>query len=300
MGVFTFGHQAVIRYIEEATPGTTPTNPALLLFSKETQRVRIGIDSNQMESLDIGEVEVDELFSAMTTYMAEVEYHMYEADKVFDFWERLSTGAPRSWTLEVIPNEDAATKTYFRGTGWRANTCRLSGRAGEAWLHTVTFAGGKWAAPVTADPGIGTGSRQAKAAITDALRTFAGGAITLNAAAWAVLLEEFEVTVEHGVETHHDTGVADPDVSATTHGKRKITGTATLSLDDGFKEHWDRIVAGLTTHAIVVPFSTTAGQPKLTLSSVRFPSLEGELSIDQDALMGGVPFQALTYTQSTV
>lgn len=299
MGALGHGHQAVVRYIEETTAGTTPSNPALLLLSKETARTTFFLDKDMKESLDMGEIEVESFFSAKNIYGFEVEFHLYDVDRFFDFWERKSTGEPRSFTFELIPNEDAAVPHYIRAVGMRCQSATLSGRVGEAWVCSIVLTGGTIAAPSTSDPGIGSGSREAKAAITDALRTFAGGVITIDAVAAAVLVDEFEVTVEHGTEAHWTSGSAQPVVAGTTHGVRKISGTLNMSLDDGFKEHWDRVVA-FADSTIVVPFSTTGGQPKVTFSVCKFPRINAETNVDSDLLMGSQPFSAETYAEGTV
>lgn len=295
----THGHDAVFRYIEETTAGTFPTNPALILPSKQVRRVRFFLDKNLKEALDIDDYEVDSHYSVTNAYGLEIEYVVYDVDRVTEFWDRNSDGTTNSYSVEILPNQSAATKHYMRGTGWRPQTCRLSGSVDGEYIHTVTFVGGKFTTAVTADPGVGSGSREAKSAITDAIRTFSSGAITLNGSAWAVLLEDFELTIDHGSTAHYTTGDDDPVPGATTYGMRKISGSATFSIDDGAKTHFD-LVDALSTHSIVVPFSTTAGQPKITLGSVVFPRLEVELGAETDVLMGSQPFNAETFTVGTV
>lgn len=298
MGVLTYGHQAVFRVIEETTVGTFPTNPALILLSKAHSKTKLKFSKNLQEAPDQGEYEVDEFYSAKNTYEVELEFIVYNVPRFLDYWERTSTGAPRAWSWELIPNEDAATKHWIRGSGWKCKTAKLTGRLGEAWLATVSLVGGTISDPVTTDPGIGTGSREARSAISDALRSFASGAITFNGSAWATLLGSIEITCDHGTEPRHTTGNADPVPGATTHGKRRITGTVDISLDDAFKEHFDRVKA-LAEHTIVIPFGA-AGQPKLTLTGVRLPDLDGETGADVDVLMGNQPFVAETFTEGTV
>jgi hypothetical protein len=298
MGVVPFGHQSVIRYVQESTVGTFPTNPALLLFSKEVQRVRIFIDRERKESLDIGTVDVVEYFAAKKVYGMEIEFHVYDIDRFGDFQERNADGSPKAWSLEFIPDNGASTKHYYRGTGWRCTSAKMRGKTGDAWMATLVLAGGKWSDPVTVDPGIGTGSREDASAIVDALRTFAGGVITIDGSAAAVLVEEFEMNFEHGVEAHWTAGAEDPVVTAATYKARRITGTLNMSLDDGFKEHWDRVI-GSSAATIVVPFGST-GQPKITFTGVRFPRLEAEAAVDVGVYMGNVPFVATTYAEGTV
>lgn len=298
MGVVPFGHQAFIRYVQETTAGTFPLNPALLLFSKEVQRVRIFLDATMKESLDIGTTDVVEYFSAQKVYGLEVEFHLYDVDRFGDFQERNADGSPKSWAMEFIPDNGAATKHYIRGTGWRCDVGKLAGKVGDAYVITLTFAGGVWDNPVTADPGIGIGSRELASAITDALRLSTGGVITIDAVAAAVLVDEFEATWTHGVESHWTAGSAEPVTTAATFKARRITGTLNMSLDDGFKEHFDRVDAG-TAVTLVVPFGA-AGQPKITFTGVKFSRFEGESAVDAGVLMGNEPWVATTYSEGVV
>lgn len=296
--VLPFGFQGEIRFIEETTAGTTPTNPAFLLFSPETQRVRMFLDKNLKESLDMGTVDVHEFYSAQNSYGVEVEFHLYDVDRFFNFWERTTGNAPRPYSLELIPDAQATAKHWIRGTGWRTKSAKLAGRVGEAWVATVVFTGGKWSTPVTSDPGIGTGSRELRSAISTALRTFAGGVITLDGTAAAILVDEFEMNVDHGTDARWTAGAADPVAGATSHKHRKIGGTMNISLDDGFKEHFDRVNA-FADATLVIPFGA-AGQPKVTFSGVKLPRFEGEAGVSADILMGSEPWNAETYAEGTV
>lgn len=295
----TPGKDAVIRYVEESVPGTTPANPALLLFSKETLRVKLLADIGQQESLDIGDVDVTEFFKTNTNYGLEVDVHVYDEDRLLDLLVRLADNSLQTYTLEYIPDATATTKHYYRCRGWKLQTWNLKRAKGQPDVLALVFAAGVIDNPVTVDPGIGTGSREAKAAIVDTIKTFATGAITLDGVAWAVLLEDFEVTVENAVNTHHTTGQADPVVAGVVaSATRRISGTADISLDAGGADHWTR-VKNHADHQILVPFGG-AGAGLLTLSGVKFPSIEIESDTEADVLMGGEPYNARTLAVGTV
>lgn len=299
------GKQAVVRFIEETTPGTTPADPDLLLFSPETQRVAFGLDKNSKESLDIGEVDVHDFFTVQNAYTLEVEFNLYDVTSgLADFLARRSDGAPKAFTIEVIPDEDAASPHYIRCTGWRVNDVALGGSLDNPYVVTITFAAGLIVDPTTSDPGIGTGSRETKTAYATrtsnaVLKHFSSGAITLDGSPVAVLLGSLELTVANGVEASYTTGSAEPVTTATRFGNRRYTGTADLSLDDGSLAHWTR-VDGFTEHSLAIPFGTGSGDDILTLTGVRFPSIEVEAAVDTDILMGGQPFVAKTHAFSTV
>jgi len=297
----TPGHDAVIRFVEETTPGTTPTNPALLLFSPEVQNIKWGLDRNQKESRDVGSIDVHEYYALQNAYKVEVEFHAYDWDRLWDFFTRETDGTVRPYTLEIIPNKSAGAGNvvYFRGRGWKPNSVNLKGDVDNAYMLTISFEGGLWAAPVTTDPGIGTGSREDATAFSgQTIALFSDGAITLDGAAWAVLLGSLDLTVEHGVKVHRNTGNKDPKVDVSVSGPRTIKGSCDISMDAGFKTQWDKVVAG-ASHEIIIPFGI-AGSPKLTLGGVYFPSIDAEVAVDTDLLMGGQPFTATTLTPGTV
>lgn len=294
----THGQQMRFLYVEESTPGTTPTNPVFIRLSKEVQRVKFLLDRDLKESLDVEEFEPDSFFSARKLYGIEVDFNVYDVSRFLDFWERIATGQPRSYSIEISPNQDAAVVHYYSATGWRPKTAKLSGNVGEAYVASVVFEGGKIADPVTVAPPIGTGSREAKSAIVAALRHFASGAVTLDGLAWATLVGGLEVTCDHQSEPGYTTGGLDPVAAGARFGNRKIAGTTDISLDEGLSTFWSDTVA-LAVHTIEIPFGA-AGQPKLTLSGVVFPRIEGEFGVDKKAAMGNRPFSAKSFTEGTV
>lgn len=299
----THGQQAVIRYIAETTPGTFPTNPALLLFSKATPRVKILLDKDHKEALDIGNNDVEELFSAKNIYGVEVEYDIYNPDRFEEFLNRNADGTVKAYSLELIPDLDASTKHWIRGTGWRAQTSVLRGADGEKWVGRQVFTAGKWSDPVTTDPGVGTGSREAKSAFTGNnanVKHWASGAITLDGAALAVLMEEFELTIEQGSEAGYTTGSADPAADGAKKAVRRYRGSCGLGLDNGIADHWTRVKGfAAASTGIVIPFGS-AGHKKITLSGVRWPSLDAEITAEMGQLMANVPFRATGHTLGTV
>jgi hypothetical protein len=294
----TPGHQSVIRYVAETTPGTTPTNPALKLFSKETLAVRFGKDKNLQESWDLADVDPEEFFSVQNSYSLEVECHVYDVTRLLAFAARTADGNKASYTMEILTDEDAAVKHYWRGTGWVAKSVKFASGPNKPYTATIVFVGGKWADPVTTAPSIGSGSRELKSAISQPLRTFASGAVTLDAAPWAVLLGDYEFTIDDNVQAHWTTGSADPVPSGLTVGERRITGTASISGDDGFSAAWARVSGGAAS-TLVIPFGA-AGQPKVTFTGVVFPKFDGELAVGQDILMVDQEFRAKAYAEGTV
>lgn len=300
----TPGHQAVCRYIAEATPGTVPTNPDFLLLSKETQRVTIGLDKDGQESLDIGEEEIHDLFTVKNAYKLDVEFHLYDVTSIAAFLARQADNTLKSWAFDIIPNQDATSPHYIRASGWRCGSWRLGGGDGKPYTITLSFVGGTITAPTTTDPGLGTGSRETKAGYdtrlsSPTLAVWSSGAITVNGSAVAVLMDSFTLDVDFGAQAHYTTGNADPVAAAVTAGVTKYTGSASFSLDAGSKEHWDRVNA-YAEHTIEVPFGTTTGDDILNLSGVRFPSLDVDISVGTDLLMANNPFQAKSYSMTTV
>lgn len=289
MGDETRGQGAALRYIEEAEVGVTPALPALSLFSKETKRVRYFLDKDKKESVDMGEVDVVDLFSTRHVYGVSTEFTLYDPDIVFDLMEREANNQTRSYTFEVIPDQDAAAPVYIRGRGWRPKTVEVSGSVGDPYSVSVEFAGGLWEDPVTAEPD--ADSRQTVADIVEPVKHFASGAILFDGAAWATLVDGFSIQVDHGTEARYTSGSKDPVLKATEFGHRKITGTADISLDDGVVEHWDRVVA-FAKHDIILPFGSSGGDRQWEIAGVRLDRVEPEHGTDVKIVLGSVPWQA--------
>lgn len=294
----TPGKDAVIRYVEEATPGTTPADPDFLLFSRETLRAKVSIDVGQKESLDIGNPDVEQFFKTNTIYGVEVECHVYDEDRLLGFLTRNVDNSLKTYSLEYIPDASAATKHYYRARGWKLASWGLKGSVGEPYVLVLRFAAGVVDSPVTVDPGIGAGSREDRSTIADPIKHFASGAITNDGVAWAVLVNSFEVTVEQDVQTHHTTGQADPVAAVAASATRKISGAADISFDAGGATAW-AAVKNHADHTVLVPFGST-GAGLLTLAGVKFPNLDVESNTDDDVLMGAQPFNAATATAGVV
>ncbi|MCA1811483.1 MAG: hypothetical protein LC623_05675 [Halobacteriales archaeon] len=294
----TPGKDAVVRWVQETVAGTTPANPALKLFSKETLKCSLKLDIGQQESMDIGNVDVEDLFSVQNDYDIVVECHLCDVDRILDFVDRAANNTLNPYTLEYIPDVSAATKHYYRCTGWVLKALDLKVGENAPWVATLTFECGVIAAPVTVDPGIGIGSREAKSAIVDTIKHFASGAVTMDAAAWAILVGGLSVKFENDVGVKRTMGQKDPVNTLTQSATRRISGSVDLSLDDGAKAQWDRVVAA-AAHTIAIPFGGT-GQQLLTLTGVSFPSIEVESNTDDDVLMGSQDFTATGYTRGLV
>lgn len=295
----TPGKDAVIRYVEETSPGVTPANPDFSLFSKETLNVTLGKDRNQEESLDIGNVDVEDYYLLQDSYTLSVECHIYDVARILDFWERNPDASLRSYTLEYIPDVSAVTKHYYRARGWRVGSIELSVSVNNAYTATITFVGGTIDDPVTVDPGIGTGSREAKSAFAaDPIKTYASGAVELDGAAWAYLVGSLTVTMENDYEAQYTLGQAQPVVELRAGATRRITGQADISLDGGASEQWARVSAG-ASHALAIPFGGT-GEALLTLTGVKFNSIEVTSDTDATVLMGGQDFMATGFTVGVV
>lgn len=296
----TAGHNAVIRFVAETTPGTTPTNPALKLFSRGTAKVKWFKDKDLKEQVDIGDDTVEGYYSARDIYGIEVEYQLHDAsDRLKPFCDRDSLGLPTAFTLEYQPDLNHTTPHYIVGKGWRAQKVKLVGKVGEAWVVSVVFTGGSLVDPATTGVVIGTGSREAKSAIaTSTVVHFASGAITLDGAAWAIILDDFEVEFDHGTEARYTTGSVDPVAAAVTAKKLRYSGKAGISLDEGASEHYAN-VEETSEATIVIPFGGT-GADKLTLTGVRFPRIEGESTADTDLFYGSEPFVATGHAFGTV
>ena len=297
MGV-TPGRQAVFRYVAEAVPGVFPANPALILPSKEVRRVRFFLDKDLKESVDINDNDIEGHFSCKNIYGVEVEFVVYTVARFTDFVTRDAENLPKAYAVEIIPDQDAATVHWFRGTGWRAKSATLKSKVGDEWIATVVLEAGKMSDPVTVDPGVGAGSRQAKNAIVDAMRLFRAAAITKGGAPVATLTDELTLVVNHGTSAHWTTGEADPVAAGAGATKRRFTGTMNFSLDAGGATAW-AAVKNQTVGDLVIPFGA-AGQPKITIANVVLPKFNFEVTPETDIIYDNEEYRGTTYTEGVV
>ncbi len=295
--VLTRGQQSEIRYVEESSPGSTPSNPAFKLFSTQTKRIAPVVDKELLEGTDIAQLDVEEWIHEQETYEIQVEFLMQRPDEVQKFAERQSDNTPRSFTLEWIPNADASTTHYIRLKGFRPQSIDLNGAVGSAWSVTVTFVGENIDTPTTTDPGIGTGSREAHSSISDTINTFAGAEVQQGGATWAAIVNNVSVTIDHGTELEHTSGQQAP--AEVTYGHRTITGSADLAFEDGTKPLFDE-TDNETEFTVNIPWGTSTGDPQWDLTTATSPNWSPEQGVDDNHIMGAREFNAQSISFTTV
>lgn len=294
----TYGQQAVIRYVEETTPGTTPTTPTLQLLSPETLSVAWMIDGQLQESRDIGDYDVHEYFQAKRVYGVKVSGHVYDVERLLDaFVDRTATGAPKSHSLEIIPNQDDATPQYYIARGMRADTVKFSGDQDGAQTVEIEFKGGVIDDPTTSP--ISATREDNTAFAGDPIKTFLGIVHTKDGNPLAAILGAFEYEIKNNITPKYASGSSDPAPEFAAYGKREITGSADISLDDGASTQW-LLTKANTPVELRLEYGTTGGDQVVVLEDCYFDSLEVEIDTDTDVLMQDVPFKVTTLSRTTL
>lgn len=295
--VLTRGQQSEVRYVEESTAGSTPSNPAFKLFSTQTKRISVDWDKEQLDGTDIGQVDVEEWVFEQNEYTVDVEFLMQRPSNVQKFAERQSDNTKRSFTIEWIPNADASTTHYIRMKGFRPQSVQLNGSVGSAWSVTVTFVGETIDQPTTTDPGIGTGSREDPSGVSDSIRNFAGAEVQQDGSTWAAIVNNFSATIDDGTTLEHTTGSADP--AEVTYGHRTIEGSTDLAFEDGTKPLFDE-TDNETTYKINIPWGTSSGDEQWDLTTVVSSNWAPEQGVDDEHILANRDFTAQGITFTTV
>jgi hypothetical protein len=293
----TQGQQTEVRFVEETTDGTTPSNPTLNLFSTQTQRVSMSVNKEVLDGTDLGRLDVEDWIHESEDDEVEVEFLMQRPNDVQKFVERESDDTTRSFTIEVIFNADQGTSYYVRAKGMRPQTVEVNGGVDSAYRVTVTFVGETIDKPTSTDPGVGTGSRESYSSVTDNVKTFAGAEVQLGSATWAAIVNNFQLTIDHQTQLEHTTGQQGP--AEVTHGNRLIEGSSDLAFEDGGKSLFTD-TDDENEKTINIPWGASTGDPQWDLTTAIFPSWEPEMTAGDNHLLAGRDFQAQSITFTTL
>lgn len=286
-GTASRGFGGRVLSVVETTPGTTPTNPALIKFSDHIQSVSLSLDPQFKEWRDIGDYDAASFVAGLPMYGLKVSYllHTNRKTQADDAMNRQADNTCKSQTIEISVNRDDATVGYFRLLGAKAEDCQVKGTVGDAILVEVTYKALS-ATRATVEPSIGTGSRETAA--LGALCTFATSSITRGGSALGYITRSAEFRVSHALQVLGTDNQVDP--KAIFEGERQVTGKADISLDDGGVALADAVMAG--TGATVIFNCGGAGAPKFTLNNVIWENLNIDLAPDQGVVLPSVPFRA--------
>lgn len=273
--------------VVESTPGTTPSNPAMIKFSDFVQSVSISLDPALTEWRDIGDYDATAFVAGLPAYGLKVSYllHIDRKTQVDDAINRQSDNSVKSQTVEVSVNRDDVTVGYFRLLGAKAEEVSVRGEVGQPTMVEITYKGLNMTR-ATAEPSVGSGSRETAA--LGALSVFSTSSITRGGSAVAYITRSAEFRVSHSLTPHGTDNQVNP--KAIFEGVRQVTGRADITIDDGGVTIADAVMA--LTGATVLFNCGSTGAPKFTINNAVWENLDLSLGVNEGVVMAGVPFRA--------
>lgn len=283
-----------IEYVVESSYGAgAGTNPTMKAVSDFIKNVTIGVADEHDILRTISSQNVVDYFKKPRDYTLHIEYIVQNKDFLEDILTR-SSGEINSLFFDIGVNKSQTTPSYFRCAGCKAKKVKIEGKNGETWTVTADFSV-KEITTSTSPINVGTGSHASPIG-TSALTFNVAGSISYGGSEVAYITDSISIDIDNGLQDLWDVGSLTK--KSCVAGALSITGTCDITLDDGGKTLFDNIING-TTNSLIVNMGAT-GSPKLTLSGVRFKSLEIPQDIGKGVIIQGVPFNAKTISISTV
>ena len=176
-----------------------------------------------------------------------------------------------------------ATSSYYYLVGGKCKTFNFNGTRGDDYKCSADFSIQSVTTSTTA-----TGS--APAALATDYATFnAAGTITFTGGYTAYITDSINVDVNNNLSDYMTVG-SSAKLCAIP-GKKDVTGSADLSLDEGGALAWYNI-ANLTaiTSLVINTGRTTGDHGKLTLSTGRYDNLSVDVNQTDSGMMASIPF----------
>lgn len=284
-----------VLYVEETTPGTTPTDPDYKKLSDHVESCTVSLDPATKEYRDIGSYDVASFILGLPAYGLRVGYklHTDRFDVVDGGVDRQADNSLKSYSFEVAVNLDGTTQSYYTFKGGKVESTSLRGSVGEAVMveHTIKALS---VSIVTSEPSVGTGSRETSA--LGALSVYSGSTITRGGSAVAYITRAFELSVSHSLSVEGTDNQTDP--KEIFEGARQVSGRCDITIDDGGKTLADTVLAG-TEAAMTFAFGST-GALEVGLTGVRWQNLDIPLDTQEGCIKQNVPFRAKTAAATTV
>lgn len=284
-GTASRGFGGRILSVVETTPGTTPTNPALIKYSDHVQSVSVSLDPALSEWRDIGDYDAVSFVAGLPIYGVKVSYllHTTRKTQLDDAVNRQADNSVKSHTIEVAVNLDDTSIGYLVLQGAKADKATCKVEVGKPVMVEITYKALHYS---TSQVTIGSGSRES--ATLGGLAVMSASAITRGGSSLAYITRSAEFSVSHGLKPEGTDGQTDP--KAIFEGIRQVTGTADITLDDGAATI-AAAVTGLTGASVVFSLGTT-GAPKYTLANVVWDKLDVGINEKDGAIFANVPFRA--------
>jgi hypothetical protein len=275
--------------VVEATPGTTPTDPALIKFSDYVQSVSLSLDPQLQKYRDIGDYDVATFVAGLPVYGLKVVYllHVNRKTQVDDAAIRQADNSLKSQTIEVAVNLDGATPGFFVFKGAQADDVQVKEEVGKPTMVEVTYKALACTRQASTSPiTLGSGSRETAA--LGSLSVGSASSITRGGSAVGYITRAAEFRVSNALQVIGTDNQTDP--KAIFAGGREVTGKMDITIDDGGVAIADAALA--LTGATVVFNLGAASAPKYTLYNCVWENLELPMGVQEGVIIQGVPFTA--------
>lgn len=291
----TQGFGGDLYYVAESTYKTTVSNPAYKRFSNIVESVKIKKSRGKEGFRSIDAPGVVDFLAKTTMVDIEITYILHRADPL-DTCSTRTNGVVPSYQLEVTVNQDvSASDVYYTLNGVKFNVkgaCKVD----DYWRVTLTGMGATLT-QASAQPSVGSGSREAALnTSTYPFLHFGGGSITNAAAAWEAGVVGIEFTVDQGFERVAAIGSA--TISNLVEGPLTVKGTADIYLADGGGTFLTAVESD--TGVSIVLNTGASGAPKFTIGGAEFSDFEVNVDNKAAVVKQGQPFEGTSYTVGTV
>jgi hypothetical protein len=284
-GTASRGFSGRVLSVVETTPGTTPTNPALIKFSDHVQSVQVSLDPALEEWRDIGDYDAQSFVGGLPMYGVKISYvlHVNRKTQLDDAIVRQSDNTLKSQTIEVAVGLDDATPGYLVLKGCKADRASCKPEVGKPAVVEITY---KALSHATSQVTIGSGSRESSA--LGSLSVFSATAITRGGSALAYVTRGAMFEVNNNLRVEGTDNQSDP--KAIFEGSRQVSGSADITLDDGTATI-AAAVTGLTGAQMVFSLGAS-GAPKYTLNNCVWEKLDVDMNVNDGVIVSSVPFRA--------
>ena len=249
------------------------------------QSVRIGSGDRHKPIRDIGTAQVVELIELADEPTLHIEYNPQVGDTLLDDCvDRTSCCTLQSMAFLVETNKcmPADDDSEFYITGAKANTIRISGSKGEAWLITIDFL----CKSVVTVTGYGDTTPDP---LAGAIHTFnLAGSITKTGGHNAYITNSVDITINQNLTPYVDIGGSNPEYIV--EGGQDITGTCDISLDGGGSIQMAEVLSN-TAFTLTLNMGG-AGALKVTIPGCEWDNVEIDANVSGEAMISSMPFTA--------
>lgn len=215
-------------YVEEATFGTFPTNPAMLWIGNDAT-IDPRADNQSLMTPQLGSEDLKYILKGAEQFTTELEYNLQTSTFAKYAIQAAGGGAGTidkslSLLFSARLGGVAGTENFVQLLGSRINSFSLRGSVGQLTSARASIFSKDMPTPFTASP-IGAGSFATDPA-TAPFNFYDGGANPVTIGAATPDVREISVTFERNLKREHVLG--DSKVKYLPSASRRITGTITI------------------------------------------------------------------------